>query len=78
MIFPCVPWIDFNIFTILRNERGNKALLENNIPWSFVFFFVPVQWRQFMEYICQQGMHLVSRVHAKLKNVSAKKVTGHA
>ena len=38
MIFPCVPWIDFNIFTILRNERGNKALLENNIPWSFVFF----------------------------------------
>jgi hypothetical protein len=44
MIFPCVPWIDFNIFTILRNERGNKALLENNIPWSFVFFFVPVQW----------------------------------
>ena len=54
-------------FTILRNERGNKALLENNIPWSFVFF---LQWRQFMEHICQQGMHLVSRVHAKLKCVS--------
>ena len=31
-----------------------------------------------MEHICQQGMHLVSRVHAQLKYVSPKKVTGHA